>query len=490
MNCPKCGCELTEGNLYCEKCGEEIRIVPDFEPEIEQEMNETLSTLFAELAKDDNMTVEKQKEIMQRELDKIEKEEEPARVLKEKKRRQVISVILCCLFILGVCAGSSYLYRTYSTSYQIEKAKEYAAAEKYTQAITYLERARELNKEDGEILFQMADYYYIQEKYDLAVSALGEIIAAQESYPLTDVESAYDKTISIYRLQEKYEEINELLLACTNDSIVTTFQSYIAKPPEFSYVEGSYEEVLPLKLSANTSGKIYYTLDGSVPDENSEIYTAPIFLETGIYTVNAYFVNDYGIKSAMASSTYRIDLIVPAAPEVSVYSGDYFEPYMIEAEAPEDCSIYYTIDSTDPTTDSILYTGAISMPLGKSVYKFIAVSPEGVSSDITIRTYKLTLNTEITVDMAISNVVQALIGADVLLDAQGSLRGMNGHNVYKYSSVLRIDGYGDYYVIYEYYEDATGIQTRTDLIYGVSINDGSAHRITYDDEGKIVLADI
>lgn len=59
------------------------------------------------------------------------------------------------------------------------------------------------------------------------------------------------------------------------------FQSYLAKEPDFSYVEGDYAEVIPLKLSSNTSGTIYYTMDGSTPDESSEIYTAPLFLENG-----------------------------------------------------------------------------------------------------------------------------------------------------------------------------------------------------------------
>ena len=48
MKCPKCGYEWQEGHLYCDNCGEEFRIVPDFEPEIEEEMEETLSTLFVE----------------------------------------------------------------------------------------------------------------------------------------------------------------------------------------------------------------------------------------------------------------------------------------------------------------------------------------------------------------------------------------------------------------------------------------------------------
>ena len=47
MKCPNCGCEMEYGYLYCAQCGMEIQIVPDFEPEIENSITETLSTLAA-----------------------------------------------------------------------------------------------------------------------------------------------------------------------------------------------------------------------------------------------------------------------------------------------------------------------------------------------------------------------------------------------------------------------------------------------------------
>ena len=34
---------MPDGYLLCDKCGEEIQIVPDFEPEIENSITETLS---------------------------------------------------------------------------------------------------------------------------------------------------------------------------------------------------------------------------------------------------------------------------------------------------------------------------------------------------------------------------------------------------------------------------------------------------------------
>jgi len=485
MKCPKCGYEWTEGHLYCDNCGEEFRIVPDFEPEIEKEMNETLSTLLVELAQEEMPKLE--------EAGKDNKKRKKAARFMGKRRMGngwVAAALVFCLFAAAAGIGGIHWYRNYSVPYQIGKAKECAKAERYVQAIAYLERAYELDQGDVEILFLMADYYYIQGKDEPAIYTLMNIVEEEERYLEEDLERAYDKIIAIYSKLGNYQAINELLLGCNNENIANLFQQFMAKPPEFSFVGGNYEEVLPLKLSANTSGKIYYTLDQSMPDENSEVYTAPIFLETGEYTVKACFINDYGIQSDVVTNTYRIDVLVPAAPEVSVYSGDYYEPYMIEAQAPEDCTIYYTADGTDPTAGSIRYTSAIPMPLGKSVYKFIAISEEGVASDIIVRNYQLRLNTDITVDMAISNVVQALIRADVLLDAEGNMRGMSGHNVYKLNSVVRIGENGDYYIIYEYYEDATGIQTRTERIYGVNIQDGMARRITYDEEGKIVLVDI
>lgn len=492
MKCQKCGCELVEGHLYCDNCGEEIRIVPDFEPEIEYEMNETLSTLFVELAKEEAPEMpepsgKKEDEGAPAGPDGKGQEKKKDEKTEKRKNRQVIGLAAGFILVAVLCVAGNLLYRNYSVSWQIARAREYAAQEKYTQAIVYLEKANELDEENTDILFLMADYYYVQGKYDLALYTLKRIMENPERYPEGEVERAYDKTISVYREQNDYQAINELLLACPDEGIVTMFQQYIAKPPEFSYVEGNYDEVLPLKLSANTSGKIYYTLDGSIPDEDSEIYTAPVFLETGTYTVNAVFVNDYGIRSEMASSTYQIDLMVPAPPEISVYSGDYTEPCMIVAEASEECEIYYTTDSTDPTTDSILYTAPIPMPLGKSVYKLIAVSREGVASDITIRTYKLTLDTELSPEEAAFNVIHALMKEDVLLDEQGNLRAMSGHNVYELSTVLRVEGSGDYYIFSEYYEDATGIRTKTDRIYGVNINDGTANRVGYESDGTIVL---
>ncbi|MBQ9304053.1 zinc-ribbon domain-containing protein, partial [Butyrivibrio sp.] len=51
MICPKCGAEIPDDYMYCGKCGHEIHIVPEFEPEVENKINETLFGIANEFFK-------------------------------------------------------------------------------------------------------------------------------------------------------------------------------------------------------------------------------------------------------------------------------------------------------------------------------------------------------------------------------------------------------------------------------------------------------
>lgn len=52
MKCPNCGREMAEGTLYCEYCGEDIHIVPDFEPELELDIQQTIRKMAEETEPD------------------------------------------------------------------------------------------------------------------------------------------------------------------------------------------------------------------------------------------------------------------------------------------------------------------------------------------------------------------------------------------------------------------------------------------------------
>ncbi|MCM1124083.1 MAG: chitobiase/beta-hexosaminidase C-terminal domain-containing protein [Eubacterium sp.] len=483
MKCPHCGNELKEGHLICEKCGEEIQMVPDFEPEIENSITETLSTLAALQEGEDTQGIS-QTEYKAEEED-VQETDEPV----EEDRKAWLIVSLVIIFIVALVTYGIYSYHIRTVEYQITRAKEYAANESYDEAIACLEAAYADYPNEAALLFLEADYYYLQQDNDSAVNVLYRIID-RGSFSYEDLEEAYNKIITIYANQGLYGQINELLRNCPEDGIVNMFQSYLAMEPEFSYVEGSYAEVIPLKLSSNTAGTIYYTMDGSTPTKNSQIYTAPLFLETGEYTISAFFVNDYGIESEIVSKTYIINLSVPNAPEVDLYSGEYTEPTMIAVEGVEGCKLYYTTDESEPTQDSVPYTGPIPMPLGKTLFKFVNISEEGVPSEVTTRTYTLTLRDAIPTAQAVNNLVARLVETGYLDDAAGHNKRQSGTLSYQFSSVLRIGYADDYYTIYEYYDDGTGMLSRTDKVFLVQVHTGEAAQLGYDENGEFVAVAI
>lgn len=473
MKCPSCGQEIQAGHLYCEKCGMEIRIVPDFEPEIENSITETLSTVAEEI--EDNETSKDQNA-----------SGEPDPFVEESGRNWfAVRIVTMIAVVLIAVVFTLLMYFNYSVSYQVNNAKEYAGQGKYEEALKLLEKAAASDSGNIEIRLLQSDYYYQLGEKEKSLEILTSLIDKGQ-LSSWDAEKVYEDIIYLYEEQGMYEEINELLSGCQDEEIITVFQYYLALAPEYSYEEGSYDEVIYLRLSANTTGTIYYTLDGSTPTEDSQVYVAPISLESGKYQVNAVFINDYGIRSEVVRKLYEINLTIPDAPTVMPESGKYEVPTMIEVTIPDGCSVYYTTDRSQPDEGSLLYTEPIEMPLGRSNYNFVIISDEGVSSEVTSRSYEFDMNTSVTTSMAISNVINALIRRNVLTDTQGHAPGTEGRYIFQYNSIVQIDE-NYYYIFNEYFVDTNGIEIKEERMYAVDVYTGSPNRLIFDEEGRMGL---
>lgn len=488
MKCSKCGAELKEGHLYCEQCGEDVHMVPDFEPEIEYSIHKTLESIVKDVTQEDADTAQ--------ETEKEEKPEKPgkqeqsdSRSRAEKRHNKLLILVCCvlvCIIIIAAAAGGIKRYRYHSLDYQLKQAYACISRGETEAAAAYYERAVELNGQDAALRMELAEIYRDLGENEKYIEQLG--IVAESSYASEEqIERAYNKMIGTYDAAGRYEEINKLLETCRDVNVINANQGYMAKAPEFSYQEGTYAEVVPLKLSSNASGNIYYTMDGSEPDENSEVYISPIFLETGDYVISAVFVNEYGIRSDVVRKSYHIDVIRPAAPEVQAYSGEYDKPMMIRVEVPEGCKVYYTTDGSVPTDQSARYYGSIPMPLGKSEFRFIMYNEENVSGDVTSREYELFLNTDLTVDAACQSVAQALTDRGKLLDLSGNIPDMEGLYQYDFQYALTIKEQGDFYVIAEIYQDTAGVRTKTGTSYAVNIYSGTIHKLVTDARGNYLL---
>ena len=479
MKCPNCGAEMKEGTLYCEHCGEDIHIVPDFEPEIEYNMEQTLN----DIAKEMEPETEKDKEDALQDATEFQDWDEPSenQTIRHPFRWKFILLALVLVVVAVVCTGFGISYSHYhSAEYQIKCAKDYVAREEYDQAIACYERALEIDPGNITLKFELADIYF-QKNNKIEYEYLLREIVADPTATTEQLESAYGKLIAIYAAREDHKTINDLLQNCGNVNIMSKYQSYMAMEPEFSLQEGYYTSIQPLKLTTFGSGKIYYTMDGSEPGENSSLYTAPILLESGDYCVKAIYINENDISSKVVTKNYHIEIEELSAPDVTAVSGDYEFPINIEVADGED--VYYTTDGSDPTQNSSVYIGPIPMPLGKSVFRFIRIA-DGRKSEIVEKSYNLVMNTEYMPDEAVQDVIDYCIQNGKILDESGSFDESGAAYLYQYQYVTNINKVDDFYVIAEIYRGEDGTLTRTGNLFAVNAYTRELYKLQMDESSR------
>lgn len=481
MICPRCGYEMKEEHLYCERCGAEIQIVPDFEPEIQNSIEETLSTVAWEINPD-----------LSENSSDLKKKPQEEDFLKEgnvfrgitSRKRILITTLASILMALVIILLAGLVYQNYSVNYQIREAEERMEKAQYENALTCLVKAEKLQPEDTGIPYMQAQCYYELGEADRAAEILENVVFKRSMDEERKIQY-FDFIITILAGQQNYERINELLMESGDTAVQTQFQHYMAMKPEFGYSTGNYEKVISLKITANTTGTIYYTTDGSEPQEHSLVYTAPIQLEPGEHRIKAVFVNDYGIRSETVENYYLIDVAIPEKPEVTPSSGDYQLPTLIEVITAEEGNIYYTTDGSEPDENSLLYTEPIDMPLGRTNYRFAVISEEGVMSEVVYRSYDLELQTQVTVKAAIDRVKKALMDQHILKDMQGNSFEIEGRYVYEYETLVEIPNLGYYYKLSESIVDSAGKQTQTGRLYAVEVYSGTPNRLVYDENGQM-----
>ena len=146
---------------------------------------------------------------------------------------------------------------------------------------------------------------------------------------------------------------------------------------------GTYLSSRSVSLASSSGDAvIYYTVDGSTPDETSDQYTSPFTL-TENTTVKAIAIITGISTSAIATSVFGIQLI---APELTA-SGTEINSFEFSANNPNSIGeIRYTIDGSTPNSGSTLYVSPVTLTATTNV-KAAVFNSTNVTSDVTDRTY-------------------------------------------------------------------------------------------------------
>ena len=165
--------------------------------------------------------------------------------------------------------------------------------------------------------------------------------------------------------------------------------------PTFTPAAGTYTAAQNVTIACATSGAdIYYTLDGSNPSTSSTKYTGPIAI-SATTTVKAIAVKSGMTNSVVASATYTINSSAPEAPAAPTFTpaaGTYTTAQNVTiACATAGAEIRYTIDGSNPSATSALYSGPIAISTTTTI-KAIALK-DGLSSAIAVAAYTIESST-------------------------------------------------------------------------------------------------
>ncbi|MGC4019550.1 MAG: chitobiase/beta-hexosaminidase C-terminal domain-containing protein [Muricomes sp.] len=413
MRCTHCGAMIPDDMLYCPECHMEVQIVPDYNPLediLAREVKGSIEDATRPIRTDDIRRYHRGEEqqysnstrvLSQGEMDEIrarrsaaarqnraEAEEKKRQQIARKKRmikrrRQRALIILLSLVILTGVFG----FVAYQNSYagQMNKGNQALQSGDFTAAETYFNKAVSKNAKKPDAYTGLSKIYIQQDDLDAAESVF---IAAISSQP-SNIE-LYKAAIHFYVDTKQLAKISELLSDCEDDNVLQGIQDYVSEEPKFSLDEDTYSEVQEVALSS--SGKtIYYTVDGSEPDESSTEYTEPILLKEGETTIKAVSFNKKKIPSMTVTKVYKIDIPVADAPAVTPSTGQYDTATQIVINVPEGYTAYYTMDGTAPTDLSTLYEGPIDMPSGQTMFSAVLVNKQGKYTQVTKRNYVLEL---------------------------------------------------------------------------------------------------
>ncbi|WP_158299538.1 chitobiase/beta-hexosaminidase C-terminal domain-containing protein [Paenibacillus antri] len=145
----------------------------------------------------------------------------------------------------------------------------------------------------------------------------------------------------------------------------------------------NFSQPFTVTLTANEPATIYYTLDGSTPTESSPVYSSPIPI-TGTVTLKYFAIDVAGNASAVQIQVYSSitsDTKPPTVTSSPPGNKSFNSAQTVTLTADEAASIYYTLNGSDPTTSSSVYTGPIPIRTTTNL-KYFAVDRAGNKSPI------------------------------------------------------------------------------------------------------------
>lgn len=144
----------------------------------------------------------------------------------------------------------------------------------------------------------------------------------------------------------------------------------LSNQPVSTVESGRYTTSQVVELVAESGANIYYTVDGTEPTTESNLYTKYLTIAKST-TIKAIAVKD-DYTSEVKEYEIRI---VPNVVYADKPAGEYVDSVIVELRSKtENMHLYYTVDGTEPTKDSIRFYSPIELTEDTNI-KAVAYNP-------------------------------------------------------------------------------------------------------------------
>ncbi len=217
---------------------------------------------------------------------------------------------LIVLIVAGVAAAIFFSKQAERREIReaVDTGQRYLSELGYEQAIVCFNDAIAIDPQNTDAYLGLAQAY----------AGAGSYVDAEVAYRRL-LELDAQNTAAYQELAELYFRLNELEKArdlleqaiqqVEDEEITYLYGETHPEPPTFSLEPGVYQQRQMVEILPDQPGHvIYYTIDGSEPNENSLLYSEPIILKNGETTIKAVSMSSRGYLSETAEAEYDMDI--------------------------------------------------------------------------------------------------------------------------------------------------------------------------------------
>ena len=386
IRCENCGHNLNAGQKVCDVCG---RPVPARNTE-DAELEEQLAKSIAQIVENETSDAQVYLKEIQGTLDKSDSSRKQA----ETGKRDVLGVSQRSAAGQAGSARKNIDYSSEQTLRRQSTQTRNSAQTRQNTASNQNTRTRQ-NTASGNRRYSEEQERMPAKKKNkksnggkIAVIVISVIVAVVAIVAL----AIFTINMVLKKAQNNFAYYNNTGIEYVQNGKYAEAVPYLEKALTFSESDGKvnlrfslYDCYVATDNTEKAVSMLYNILGVDEYNLEAIVYLENYYENAGVTDALVELYNKYkDTAAATAVQKYYVE-----APKISLEGGKYTSTLEVQITSDYDFDIYYTIDGSEPTTDSTRYTGKIEIGDGNTTLKCIAVNGYNIASEVVTAEYEV-----------------------------------------------------------------------------------------------------